>query len=329
MRAASTRRDLLLAGAAAVPLLVGRRARAAAKVRVALGDVVSTETLCVLIAMERAKERGVDYEMTSFSKEDLAIQAVIGGQADLGIGTPYAVIQKTRVPLRILFQVNRLVFFPVVDKAYKSWKDLDGQPFAFHARGTGTEAIGNIIAKREGIAFGQRSYVPGSENRVVALLNGQIRATILDLANKNLIMEKAGDRFHVLPGVDRPASDETLFGNLEWIRANRPTVDTIVEAMLETWRQMVKDPEWVEAERARRGLLADRPKEILAGVTKFYREGVAAGMFSADGGGAEAARADFEFYTEAGQMQGPAGVLKVEDYWELGPLEAARKKLGA
>jgi len=329
MGAASTRRDFLLATAASLPLVAGRRAAAASKVRVALGDVLSTETLCVLIAMERARERGVAYEMTSFSKEDLAIQAVIGGQADLGVGTPYAVIQRTKVPLKILFQVNRLVFFPVVDKAYKSWKDLDGQPFAFHARGSGTEAIGNIIARREGISFGQRSYVPGSENRVVAMLNGQIRATIVDLANKNLLLEKAGDRFHVLPGVDRPASDETLFGRQDWIRANRETVAIIVEEFLATWRQMVAQPEWIAAERARRGLLADRPAELLAEVPKFYREGVAAGMFAADGGGAEAARADFEFYSEAGQLQGPASSLAVEDYWELGPLQEARKKLGA
>ncbi|BCX18346.1 MAG: nitrate ABC transporter substrate-binding protein [Geminicoccaceae bacterium] len=328
MGAAATRRDFLLATAASLPLLAGRPAAAAGKVRVALGDVLSTETLCVQIALERAKERGVDYELTSFSKEDLAIQAVIGGQADLGVGTPYAVIQKTKVPLKILFQINRLVFFPVVDASYKSWKDLDGQPFAFHARGSGTEAIGNIIARREGITFGQRSYVPGSENRVVAMLNGQIKATIVDLANKNLLLEKGGDRFRVLPGVDQPASDETLFGRKDWIDANRPVVETIVEAFLATWRQMVANPAWVEEERARRNLLADRPKELLAGVEKFYRQGVEAGMFSADGGGATAARADFEFYTEAGQLQGPASSLAVEEFWDLGPLEAARKKLG-
>jgi NitT/TauT family transport system substrate-binding protein len=106
-------------------------------------------------------------------------------------------------------------------------------------------------------------------------------------------------------------------------------VETIVEAFLATWRQMVANPAWVEEERARRNLLADRPKELLAGVEKFYRQGVEAGMFSADGGGATAARADFEFYTEAGQLQGPASSLAVEEFWDLGPLEAARKKLGA
>jgi NitT/TauT family transport system substrate-binding protein len=130
------------------------------KVRVALGDVVSEETLAFLIALERAKERGVDYELTSFAEEELAIQAIVGGQADVGIGTPYTIIQKSKVPLKALFQISSLVFFPVVSTEYKTWKDLDGQPFTFHARGTATEAYGEVIAAREGIKFGQRSYVP-------------------------------------------------------------------------------------------------------------------------------------------------------------------------
>jgi NitT/TauT family transport system substrate-binding protein len=52
------------------------------------------------------------------------------------------------------------------------------------------------------------------------------------------------------------------------------------------------------------------------------------GLFSPSGGGVEAAKADFEFYTEAGQMEGPADSLKVEEFWDLGPLNAAKQKLG-
>ena len=178
--------------AASLMLTLAATADAAEKVRVALGDVVSEETLAFMIALERAKDRGVDYELTSFAEEELAIQAIVGGQSDLGIGTPYSVIQKTKVPLRNIFQMSRLVFFPVVSTEYKTWKDLNGQPFTFHARGTGTEAIGNVMAKREGIEFGERTYVPGSDNRVIALMNGKIKATILDLANKNKLLEKAG-----------------------------------------------------------------------------------------------------------------------------------------
>jgi NitT/TauT family transport system substrate-binding protein len=298
-------------------------------VRVALGDVLSAETLALVIAFERAKDRGVPYSLTSFAKEDLAIQAVITNQADIGVGTPYAVMQKTKAPLKAVFQMSRLVFFPVADKSYKTWKDLDGQPFVFHARGSGTEAIGDIIAKRNGIKFGQRSYVAGSENRVIAMINGQIKATIVDLANKNLLMSKAPDRFHILPSVDVPASDELVFVRAEWLQANRAKVDIVVEELLKFWQEMAKDPTVVDAERKKRNLMADQPKEVLDGITSFYQQAIKEGVYDRRGGGADAAKVDFEFYVEAGQMQGPADTLKLEDFWDLGPLDAARKKIGS
>jgi NitT/TauT family transport system substrate-binding protein len=309
-------------------LSIGLNAQAADKVRIALGDVASVETLCFIVALDRAKDRGLDYEMTAFAKEQLAIQAVINGQVDLAVGTPYSVIQKTKVPLRNIFQLSKLVFFPVASNKYQTWKDLDGEPFTFHARGTGTEAIGDIIAKREGITFGQRSYVPGSENRIVAMMKGQINATIVDLSNKNILMAKAGDRFHVLPGVDDPASDEVVFGEINWMKKNKQSVSILVEELLRTWRDMTKDPSIIDRERKKRNLLSDLPKELLAEVDAFYKEAVEGGLYDPNGGGVEAAKADFEFYVAAGQMQGPASSLKVEDYWYLAPLAQAKADLG-
>lgn len=238
-------------------MLTAGFAQAQEKVHVALGDVVSVETLAFVIAMERAKERGVDYELTSFAKEELAIQSIINGQAQLGVGTPYSVIQKSKVPLKVIFQMSRLVFFPVASKEYATWKDLDGEPFTFHARGSGTEAIGNILAKRNGIEFGERSYVPGSENRIIAMINGQIKATIVDLANKNLLLEKGEDKFHVLPGIDNPASDELVFASADWLENNREQADIIVEELLRLWREMAENPNIIEEERAKRNLLSD------------------------------------------------------------------------
>ena len=319
--------------AAAVAGLMGSAllappAAAAEKVRVALGDVVSVETLAFLVALERAKDRGIDYEMTSFAKEELAIQSIVNGQADLGVGTPYSVIQKSKVPLKVIFQMSRLVFFPVASVEYKTWKDLDGQPFTFHARGSGTEAMGNIIARRQGIEFGQRSYIPGSENRVVAMLNGQIKGTILDLPNMKLLMARGGDRFHVLPGVSEVPSDELIFASDDWIANNAEAANVVVEELLKLWSEMKENPAIVEEERAKRNLLADQPKEILEEVVPFYTEGAKEGLFDPAGGGTEAAKADFVFYTEAGQMEGPAESLKVEEFWNLEPLNAAKQKLG-
>ena len=296
--------------------------------QVALGEPVSVETLAMAIAFERAKERGVDLKVTSFSKEELAVQAVISGQAQIGIATPYAVMQKSKGTVKNLVTLTKLVFFPIVEKAtYKTWKDLDGQPFTFHSRGSGTEAIGNIMAKRQNITFGQRNYISGSDNRIVALMNGQIKATILDLPNTKILMEKAGDRFATLPGVENPASDEILFARTDWIDKNKDKVDILVEEFVKLWGEMAKNPAIIETERVKRGLLKDLPKEIVEKTTAFYTTGVKEGLYKVGGG--DAAKSDFEFYLEAGQLTGAPAELKVEDFWYLAPYDKAVKKLGS
>ena len=319
----------LAAGLIAAGLALGANfASAQEKIRVALGDVVSEETVAFIVALERAKDRGVDYELTSFAEEELAIQAIVSGQADLGIGTPYSVIQKTKSPLRIIFQMSALVFFPVVSTEYKSWQDLNGQPFTFHARGTATEAYGDVVAARENIEFGQRSYVPGSGNRVIALLNDTIKATILDLPNKNKVLEQAPDRFHVLPGIEERVSDEVLFANQEWLDTHQEQANIIVEELLKLWREMNENPGVIEEERVKRNLLADQPEEVIEEVPEYYEEGVESGLFNPEGASEEIVKGDFKFYVDAGQMEGPADSLKVEDFWDFRPIEAARKALG-
>ena len=325
--------DRFRSGFAAAALTTGLAfgasiASAQEPVRVALGDVVSEETLAFIVALERAKDRGVDYELTSFAEEELAIQAIVSGQADLGIGTPYSVIQKTKVPIRAIFQMSALVFFPVVSTEYKSWQDLNGEPFTFHARGTATEAYGDVVAARENIEFGQRSYVPGSGNRVIALLNGTIKGTILDLPNKNRVIEQAPDKFHVLPGIEERVSDEVLFANQEWLDSHAEQANIIVEELLKLYREMNENPGIIEEERVKRNLLADQPAEVIEEVPEYYEEGVESKLFNPEGGNEQMAKEDFAFYVDAGQLEGPADSLSVEDFWDFRPLEAAKQKLG-
>ena len=51
-------------------------------------------------------------------------------------------------------------------------------------------------------------------------------------------------------------------------------------------------------------------------------------MFPLNGGGADAAKSDFEFYSVAGQIKGDPKDLKVEDFWYLKPLDTVLNKLG-
>jgi NitT/TauT family transport system substrate-binding protein len=292
------------------------------KIRYALGDVISIDELPLLIAVEQSKARGVDVEVTAFKSEEVATQAVINGQADVGQGTPYAAIQKVNVPIRFFYQLSALQFFPVVNKeSYKSWKDLDGQEIAVQGRGSGTEAIMILAAKEHGIKYKNVSYVPGSQVRALALLKGNIKATILDASNKNMVMKDAPDKFIILPLGNLKASDEALFATREFLDKNQVGIRIFLEELIKVNRAINANPKWVLEERKKLGLLKDLPAKMEDEILPFYQEAVQNGVFPNDGGGESAAKNDLEFYGLSGAIKGEN--VKVDDFWYLAPLKAA------
>ncbi len=293
------------------------------KIRIALAETPSDELAAFFVALDRARAMGLNYEWTAFSDEELAIQAILSGQMDIGFGTPYSAMQRAKAPVRIIFQLSKLKFFPVAAKKYTKLEDLDGVPILLHSRGGGTDSIANVIEDRLGIEFGKRSYVPGSANRIVALMAGQTDATIVDLANKNKLVKQAGDKFNVLPMFEVDASDEALFANINWIKANEKDVDIFVEALVSVYRDMTKDPTIIRRETDPNGPIGQLPKEVLDGLDGFYTDAVEGGLYDPNGGGEVAARADLEWYSMAGQLTGDPASLKIEDFWYLEPLRRA------
>lgn len=309
--------------ATAVAIGMSVSAAYAEKIRIALAETPSDELAAFFVALERAKANGLDYEWTAFSDEELAIQAVLSGQMDIGFGTPYAAMQRSKAPVRIIFQLSKLKFFPVTTKKYSSLEDLDGEPILLHSRGGGTDSIANVIEDKVGITFGERSYVPGSANRVVALVAGQADATIIDLSNKNKIIAQHPDKFNVLPMFEVEASDEALFANLDWIKENEDDVNTFVAALASVWSDMNDDPTIIAKETNPDGPIGQLPPEILGSLDDFYSAAVAGGLYDPQGGGRKAAAADMEWYSQAGQLEGDPSELNIEDFWYLAPLDKA------
>jgi len=308
-----------------IPLFmgIGLSQAHAEKIKIALAETPSDELAAFFVALDRAKAAGLDYEWTAFSDEELAIQAVLSGQMDIGFGTPYAAMQRSKAPLRIIFQLSKLKFFPVTNKKYSSLEELNGEPILLHSRGGGTDSIANVIEDKMGIKFGKRSYVPGSSNRVVALVAGQADATIIDLSNKNKVMRQHEDKFNVLPMFEVEASDEALFANLDWIKANEEDVQIFVNALYSTWADMAKDPTIISKETNPDGPIGQLPKEILGELDNFYTEAAAGGLYDPEGGGLKAAKADMEWYSQAGQLEGDPDSLNIDDFWYMAPLEKA------
>lgn len=302
-------------------------AASAEPMRIAFGDIATIETLGLLIAMERAKEQGVEIEPTFLKSEDIAAQAVVSGQADIGIGGPYALLQKVKAPIRIFLQLSELQMYPVVNtEFYKTWADLDGQEIAVHSRGSGTEAIMQMMADKQGIEYSSIAYVPGAEVRTGALLQGNIKATIVDSSGKRILESEAPDRFAFLPLDGVEATDEAMFANTEYLAENPEDVAALVEAIVTTWREIAADPTVVARLRDQYNLLPDATPEMLADIEPYY-----SGMKDAlpmNGGGEAAAKGDFAFYTASGALEGNAEDLKVEDFWDLSVLDGVLDKIG-
>ena len=122
------------------------------------------------------------------------------------------------------------------------------------------------------------------------------------------------------------ASDEALFANLDWIKENEEAVNIFVKALHSVWTDMAKDPTIIRRETNPNGPIGQLPAEVLAELDGFYTEAVAGGLYDPNGGGREAAKADLEWYTEAGQLEGDPATLNLDDFWYFAPLDAAMQQ---
>lgn len=314
------------AGAFAATLALSGAAQAQDDpLQVAFGDIASVESLNLLIAMERAEERGVPMEMTFFNSEDVAVQAVLSGEADIGVGAPYAFIQNSEAPIRMFYRMSTLLFFPVVNsEVYSGWEDLDGEEITVHSRGSGTEALMRLMEQVHDIEYANISYVPGSEVRAGAMLQGTIDATIVDAANFRLLKQEGGDKFMRLPLEGVNATDEALYANRQVLDARADDIQIFVEELLRTWADIDDDPSIVGELREQYGLLPDLPEEIAREAVPYYEEAVENGVYPTDGGEPEDARDDIAFLSAAGQVSVDPAEVDSSDYWDFGVLDAAR-----
>jgi NitT/TauT family transport system substrate-binding protein len=312
--------------ASALATLAPAAAQDAQPLRVAMGDIASVESLNLLIAMERTKERGVPMEITFFNSEDVATQAVVGGQADIGVGAPYAFIQNSNAPIRMFFRMSTLLFFPVVNsEVYSSWEDLDGEEVTVHSRGSGTEALMRLMEDIHGIEYSNISYVPGAEVRAGAMLQGTVNASIVDSASFRLLEQEGGGKFVRLPLEGVNATDEALYGNADFLNEREADVAVFIEELLNTWQEIADNPGVVAELREQYDLLPDLPDAAVEDISTFYEEAVAGGVFPTNGGTPEDVTDDLEFLAAAGQVEEPGDDLDVSMYWDFDPLDAARQ----
>jgi NitT/TauT family transport system substrate-binding protein len=322
-----TRRLILkaTAGTAALALMATGALAQSDPLRVGLGDIASVESLNLLIAMERTEERGIPMEMTFFNSEDVAVQAVLSGEVEMGVGAPYAFMANSEAPIRMFYRMSTLLFFPVVNsEVYSGWADLDGEEVTVHSRGSGTEALMRLMERVHDIEYSNLSYVPGSEVRAGAMLQGTINASIVDATNFRLLQEKGGEKFMRLPLDGVNATDEALYASAETLETRAEDIQVFVEELLRTWQEIAENPAIVGELRAQYDLLPDLPEDVAAEAVPYFTEATENGIYPLDGGAPQDARDDIAFLSAAGQVDIAPEDVDPGVFWDFTALDAAK-----
>jgi NitT/TauT family transport system substrate-binding protein len=108
----------------------------------------------------------------------------------------------------------------------------------------------------------------------------------------------------------------------------KEAVAILVEELINTWREINKDPSKIADLREKYNVLPDIEQVEVDELVPAFTQGVEIDLYPDNGASEAAVKEDFVFYTTSGSLEGDPDELKVEDYWYLEPVNAAVEKLG-
>ncbi len=263
------RRQFILAGlaATALPRLAIGQTLEKTKVSIAVGGKNLFYYLPLTIAEQRGyfKEEGLEVEIVDFAGGSKALQAVVGGSADIVSGAfehtlnmqfkgqPMRAFVLQGAAPQIVLGVN-----PKTMPDFKSIADLKGKKIGVTAPGSSTNILANFVLAKAGLKPSDVSYVGvgASNGAVAAMRSGQIDA-ISNLDPVITILSRSGD-LKILSDTRVMAEAEKIFGGpmpagclycpIGFIDRNPNTTQALANAMVRAnhWIQQASSAEIIK-----------------------------------------------------------------------------------
>ncbi|MCU0952115.1 MAG: ABC transporter substrate-binding protein [Burkholderiaceae bacterium] len=224
-RSTFDRRDFLAAGAAAGALLAAPAVRAQALERKKLTIAVGGKNLLYYLPLTVAEQlkyfeaEGLDVSIVDFAGGARALQAVVGGSAEVVSGAFEHTLnmQAKGQPMRAFVLQGRApqIVLAVSTKTmagYKSMADLKGKKIGVTAPGSSTHIMTNFVLAKAGIKPNEVSIVGvgASQGAVAAMRSGQIDA-ISNLDPVITILQRSGD-IRIVSDTREVAEADKVFG---------------------------------------------------------------------------------------------------------------------
>ena len=311
---------LLLSCIAASTAYAQKKIRFAYPSSADMGDIPSR------LAWEQLKSQGIEVTPQFFPKTELAVQAVVAGEAELAAAAGIAVIKavESGMNVKVIGEQVRNEWQLVTPVSFKDPKQLDGKRVGYHAPVSVTEALVKWMANHYKITPNWM-IVPGSDVRAEALMRGQLDATPAEIADVLNILHAKPGQFHVLISYAKvfPQLIGTVyFARADYLQNNAATVETVIEAILKAHRAVEARPALVKETTLR--LLPETKPELIDATAATYKE---LRIWDLNGGaGKDRADASIKFFEESGLLK--PGVVSFQKAFDTGPLEKVVKKIG-
>ncbi|HEX8012929.1 MAG TPA: ABC transporter substrate-binding protein [Casimicrobiaceae bacterium] len=273
------------------------------KVSIAVGGKAAFYYIPLTIAERRGyfKDEGLDPEISDFPGGSKALQAVVGGSADVVSGAWENTIdqQPKGLNLQGFVKMGRYPAISVgVVKAkaasYKSPKDLKGMKIGVTAPGSSTNRVVQRLMVAGGLKPDEASFIGvGTSSGVIAAVKSGGIDAVSNIDPVMTMMEKSGDIVivadtrteagtrEVMGFSDLPAA--ALYAPIDFIKKNPNTVQALTNAIVRAlvWLRTAT-PEQVAATVPPEYLLGDRAL-YLASYAKFKDAISPDGLFTQEG----------------------------------------------
>ena len=192
---------LLGAGALAAPALLRAQAPEKPKLTIAVGGKNLLYYLPLTIAESQGyfKAEGLDVTIVDFAGGSKALQAVVGGSADVVSGAfeHTLIMQPKGIRLRAFALQGRapqivLGINPKTMPGYKTVADLKGRKIGVTAPGSSTNVLANFVLAKAGLKPSDVAIIGVGAGAVAAMRTGQIDA-ISNLDPVITLLQRSGD----------------------------------------------------------------------------------------------------------------------------------------
>lgn len=277
-----------------------------------------------LIAHRLLSDSGYQVEATFYAQPELAVEALASGGADVASGGArvfWAAIAKG-APLSMVMEHSENGYELAVVPGIRTCRDLHERTLALSSQGSLPTALGQAFLRRCADAKPRIIIVPHSGDRLSAIVNGAVEATVLQRSDVARLNARAPGRFTTIDefsGMFPGLNFSGVFVTRAFADGHRDVVTDYVHARIRANRLVLEKPALLLEEARHWPSMADLDSTVVDGEVR-------APAWSRDGGiTPQSVAATLKFFADTQSL--PAS-LTADQIADFSFVEAAVDALG-